>query len=521
MELRSRKRFPDEEKPFTRVHDYFDNGGGIFVQCKLGDDDWEDDTHLIFAKNGPNRFVLEVEEGVRAELQLLCNVNFPVLSVPPGDSGHERAVDIAGQPVGKATIKTYYDLFYLTPKTGALRVLEGPGTWTIDSIFDYEKNILCLAVTGRHEEKLLWHKLLRLPLYIPRQSYIEPWGVISVNWEEMEREIPGVCEAQKPYVAGITGISRAPKPWRSKKKPSTPAEAIQASKDVDSEDEPLIKRGVPGPKKQAASYPGPSKKKSPTPAGAIRASKDVDSEDEPLIRRCFPRPKKQAASHPDPSVSGNDADDESFIRRLHNRKRQAASHSGPSVPGNDSNSDDRPLIKRHPSAQLSGTGKSPSDPPEETRPSQSPPPRRPEVESEPATTTGIVVRQIANPSPEPEPGEPPNNPAPTPESLFETRDYISSPTTSPSDSSYDSSERYNGTWKTVLRRSIRMETAFIDPTPLPRHPHEWLMSRRRPVLQVGENALGSSLVVAIPFNPYRDHAVVEMLRMEAGRELRE
>ncbi|KXX78951.1 hypothetical protein MMYC01_204746 [Madurella mycetomatis] len=450
MEVRPRsKRLADKEKPVNRVHDYFEKGGGIFIQYKLDGGDWEDNTHLIFAKNGPRRFVLTVEGGERAELQLLCNANFPVLSVP-SDSGREQVVDIAGRPIGirKTTVKTYYDLLYLTAKSRALRVLEGPGTWTFDSIFDQEKDTLCVAVTGRHREKLLWYKLLRLPLYIPRQSRSEPWGVVGVNWDEMERETPGVREAQKPHLAGITEISRAPKPSRSKQKTPILARAVQGRNDVDSDDEPLIRRSVPGPKRRPATQPGPS------------------------------------------------------------------------VSSSDSGSDDRPLIKRHQSAQLSAR-KSISSPAKDARPSQSTPPPPPlsEVGSKQATVrfTGLPVPRMVNLPPASKPGEPPGNSAPTPEPLSEQGDYISSPSPSSSDSSYDSSECYNGTWKTILRRPVRMETAFIDPKPLPQHPQDWLMSRRRPVLQLRESASRPSLVVVIPFNPYRDHPVVEMLRREAGR----
>lgn len=62
MELRSRRRSTaDQEKLVSSVSDYFDRGGGIFVQCKLQteqDDDWEDDTHLIFAQVTLPAFVL-------------------------------------------------------------------------------------------------------------------------------------------------------------------------------------------------------------------------------------------------------------------------------------------------------------------------------------------------------------------------------------------------------------------------------------------------------------------------------
>lgn len=51
MEVRPRsKRLSDKEHQVNRVQDYFEKGGGIFIQYKLDGDDWEDDTHLIFAK---------------------------------------------------------------------------------------------------------------------------------------------------------------------------------------------------------------------------------------------------------------------------------------------------------------------------------------------------------------------------------------------------------------------------------------------------------------------------------------
>jgi hypothetical protein len=55
MELRSRKQNSDENRNFC-VSDYFDDGGGIFIQFKLDDGkdcDWEDETHLLFAKVSP------------------------------------------------------------------------------------------------------------------------------------------------------------------------------------------------------------------------------------------------------------------------------------------------------------------------------------------------------------------------------------------------------------------------------------------------------------------------------------
>lgn len=266
----------------------------------------------------------------------------------------------------------------------------------------------------------------------------------------MERETPGVREAQRPYLAGITEISSAPKRPRSKQKTPILARAVGGGNDVDSEDEPLIKRLIP------------------------------------------------------------------------DLKQRPVNRTGPSVSSRDSDSDDRPLIRRHQSAQLS-TRQSTSGPAKNAHPRQSTPPPPPpppsEAGSKQATTRsrGISVPRIVNHPPASEPSEPPGTSAATPEPLPEQGDYTSPSSPSSSGSSYDSSECCSGTWKTILRRPIRMKTTFIDPTPLPRHPQDWLMSRRRPALQLRESAPRPSLVVAIPFNPYRDHPVVKMLRREAGR----
>jgi hypothetical protein len=231
--------------------------------------------------------------------------------------------------------------------------------------------------------------------------------MISVVWSEMEKVFPGICDEQKLYLTGVTGINGKPRASRAKKKAPSQTQTVPEVVE-DSEDEPLVRSSTKEVKKPSLCR------------DSTESTDDSDSDDHPLISR-----RGQSTTR----------------RRL-------------SKPGFDS-------------MKVSSTKKK----------DLSAAPSCSKVEDQ------VVVKLPSPPS---------DTDATEADDRFDA------------DLSCPSLDYHNGTWRSVLRRPIRLRPEmFIDPTPLVPHPPDWRVRSRRAVLRHETSPSGERrLVVTIPFNPY-------------------
>ena len=173
--------------------------------------------------------------GESIELKLICNMNFD-LDPAPEDSSKTITEKITSKRASKMTLEEerpskdddwmnnisrmgsskrkstdktdqaeleyaalcYADIFYLTAKVSGLGRLEGPSTWTIFLFHDWSTDSLLVQATGRDEGKLILERQLTIPFRLVPETHLR----LYVDFDELEKRIPGAAKEQRGYIAG-------------------------------------------------------------------------------------------------------------------------------------------------------------------------------------------------------------------------------------------------------------------------------------------------------------------------------